>query len=333
MAKERLIWADSLKGFLILLVVLGHAIQGVYTDNVESNRLWNVIYSFHMPAFFAISGYFVKPVGGGQKWLSKRVWQLLVPYLVWCLLKLLLTHEFSLDALTKIVTEPVSFWFLWVLFWVYLIFQLSLHIHKKSRSKFNYISIVFAFILIGAMALLNTKIFGFHLIAYYFSFYALGYYMEQHNWLNISSGCLLGGQAIVWLSLALGWSMHSLPSWMPAIPIVPVSMVQLAYRFITALVAIVVMLNVAPLLLNRNSKVNGVMSRLGFYSLGIYVTHYLVIWWIADLICKNAALSEPFEIIIIFMLGIAVSILLVWLLNRNKYTALVFLGKLMPKAK
>ena len=64
MAKERLLGADSLKGILILLTVLGHAIQGVYTENVESNSLWNVIYSFHMPAFFAISGYFVRPAGG-----------------------------------------------------------------------------------------------------------------------------------------------------------------------------------------------------------------------------------------------------------------------------
>ena len=238
-----------------------------------------------------------------------------------------------MDTLAKIVMEPISFWFLWVLFWVYLIFQLSLYLHRKINSKYNYISIVFALLHIGAMAVLSTKVFGFHLIAYYFSFYALGYYMGQQKWLNISSGWVLGGLAVVWLFLAMGWSMHDLPSWMPAIPIVPASMVQLAYRFITAFVAIVVMLNVAPLLLNGKGKANGIMSKLGFNSLGIYVTHYLVIWWIADLICKYATLSVHVEVTIIFMLGIAVSILLVWLLNRNKYTALVFLGKLMQKNK
>ena len=270
---------------------------------------------------------------GGYNWLSKRVWQLLVPYLVWCLLKLLLIQGFSFDALAMIVTEPVSFWFLWVLFWVYLIFQLSLYLHRIINSKYNYISIVFALLLIGTMAVLNTKVFGFHLIAYYFSFYALGYYMGQHKWLNISSGWVLGGLAIVWIFLAMGWSMHALPSWMPAIPFVLASMVQLAYRFITAFVAIVVMLNVAPHLLNGKGKANGIVSKLGFYSLGIYVTHYLVIWWIADVICKYATLSVPVEVAIIFVLGIAASILLVWLLNRNKYTALVFLGKLEHKDK
>ena len=65
MGKKRVKWADSLKGILILLVVLGHSIQGVYGENVDSCLLWNVIYSFHMPAFFAISGFFVRPAWGG----------------------------------------------------------------------------------------------------------------------------------------------------------------------------------------------------------------------------------------------------------------------------
>ena len=59
-ALKRQIWADSLKGLLILLVVLGHAIQGIYLDSADANHIYNLIYSFHMPAFFAISGYFVK---------------------------------------------------------------------------------------------------------------------------------------------------------------------------------------------------------------------------------------------------------------------------------
>lgn len=58
MGKTRLIWVDSLKGWLMLLVVMGHAIQ--YCMNAgecESNYWWNLIYSFHMPAFMALSGF------------------------------------------------------------------------------------------------------------------------------------------------------------------------------------------------------------------------------------------------------------------------------------
>ena len=58
MGKTRLVWVDSLKGWLMLLVVMGHAIQ--YCMNAgecESNYWWNLIYSFHMPAFMALSGF------------------------------------------------------------------------------------------------------------------------------------------------------------------------------------------------------------------------------------------------------------------------------------
>ena len=54
---SRMIWADRLKGCLIILVVLGHAIQVAYGRACEDNHLWSMIYSFHMPAFVAVSGY------------------------------------------------------------------------------------------------------------------------------------------------------------------------------------------------------------------------------------------------------------------------------------
>ena len=57
MKNERLIWADSLKGWLILLVILGHAIQCTLGADCENNHVWNLIYSFHMPAFMAVSGW------------------------------------------------------------------------------------------------------------------------------------------------------------------------------------------------------------------------------------------------------------------------------------
>lgn len=58
MVSRRLVWADSLKGILIILVVLGHAIQVVLGQGCFDNHLWNLIYSFHMAAFFAVSGWF-----------------------------------------------------------------------------------------------------------------------------------------------------------------------------------------------------------------------------------------------------------------------------------
>lgn len=58
MGRTRIIWADSLKGWLILLVILGHAIQRTLVKDCFDNHLWNLIYSSHMPAFMAINEKF-----------------------------------------------------------------------------------------------------------------------------------------------------------------------------------------------------------------------------------------------------------------------------------
>ena len=50
---------DSLKGFLILLVIFGHLLGSLKClENKECQAIWNFIYTFHMPLFVLISGYF-----------------------------------------------------------------------------------------------------------------------------------------------------------------------------------------------------------------------------------------------------------------------------------
>lgn len=82
--KKRIIWIDSIRGVLIILVVLGHAIQSSLRDACFQNHLWNLIYSFHMPAFMAISGWFAfstttKNINVGAV-CKRRFDQLMVPY-------------------------------------------------------------------------------------------------------------------------------------------------------------------------------------------------------------------------------------------------------------
>lgn len=47
---ERVKWIDYLKGFAILLMVIGH-----YQGTPTFLNVW--IYAFHMPLFFFLSGY------------------------------------------------------------------------------------------------------------------------------------------------------------------------------------------------------------------------------------------------------------------------------------
>lgn len=61
--KQRNVYGDCTKGILIFLVILGHCIQygsGATYLNKElfwENKIFQWVYSFHMPLFALISGY------------------------------------------------------------------------------------------------------------------------------------------------------------------------------------------------------------------------------------------------------------------------------------
>lgn len=67
---------DNIRGILILLVVLGHALEYFRLDNKVGEFLYVFIYLFHMPVFIFISGYFSKNLKKGR---STAVETFLVP--------------------------------------------------------------------------------------------------------------------------------------------------------------------------------------------------------------------------------------------------------------
>lgn len=71
---KRLYWLDAAKAIGIFLVVLGH-VPSVY------NYRW-VIYLFHMPLFFMLSGYLFKFVSPKEE-LKRSFKSLLVPYFIY----------------------------------------------------------------------------------------------------------------------------------------------------------------------------------------------------------------------------------------------------------
>lgn len=139
MAKERLTWVDTTKGFLMILVVIGHYSGPMATDF----PLIKYIYWFHMPAFFLLSGLFFKPILDNAKLkpaIHKRFMQLMVPYLFFLLLLAFFkygmmigdgtfTAAFLRQDLIELTVggrflrgEHGVFWFVTVMFATYLLF-------------------------------------------------------------------------------------------------------------------------------------------------------------------------------------------------------------------
>ena len=335
MEKKRFIWADSMKGWLIILVVLGHAIQTTLGADCESSHLWNLIYSFHMPAFMAVSGYLtyraneIGSVSGFKTVLFRRFLQLMVPFFVWTTLLILINRvDPSWSSIMTFFYYPdKGLWFLWVLFFINVFFVAGSWLGDRLKLKKEIVILFICLLLIGVMVAFEPRLFGFQFIAYYFLFYSLGYYLHKYEDRIVTNNLfLIAILTLCWFALAWFWKMHELPFWLQSIPL-PVSLVQYTYRFITAAIAIYVLLAVSPRVLNINKGLNRPFVKLGTISLGIYTTHFILIGRIAKLFA-NSCLSESMRIIVSFVVALSISWAIVWLLSKWKFTAKYMLGKI-----
>ena len=87
MEKNRKQFLDVARGLAIICIVLGHLGQG------SINR---VVFTFHVPIFFLISGYFISAESSVKEFLKKKIRTLIVPYGVFCLAVILSAVAFDL---------------------------------------------------------------------------------------------------------------------------------------------------------------------------------------------------------------------------------------------
>lgn len=71
---------DNARAILITLVVVGHAIESMDTQLESIIYTW--IYSFHMPAFIAISGFLSRNYRNEPRQVSRLLTGLVLPYLI-----------------------------------------------------------------------------------------------------------------------------------------------------------------------------------------------------------------------------------------------------------
>ena len=70
---ERIKWIDVAKGWGIILVIYGHVTNDYFSS-------W--LYTFHMPLFFFLSGYFFNPLMKPFDFFRSKVKRLLLPYVI-----------------------------------------------------------------------------------------------------------------------------------------------------------------------------------------------------------------------------------------------------------
>lgn len=174
---------DIIKGVAILLVVLGHSIEfggGLeYRESGEyfNNPLFLFIYSFHMPLFMIVSGYFFYLTVTRKDRLSiikNKCLTLFVPILCFALINASLAFRppFSIEnfVLCYFQRLPSTLWFLWDL----LIFTCI-----KILQRWLQVDTILVDVLIScAMCILPNQPLGAFL-AFMYPFFCIGYYVNK----------------------------------------------------------------------------------------------------------------------------------------------------------
>ncbi len=167
---------DITKGIGILSIVLGHN----YVIAYHHGELWNVLFSFHLPLFFFLSGIFMNPQYELRVYTIKRVDAYLKPYFVSLILLGTIIIPFqgvnALKYFAQILygvgavlpVEWVQLWFLPHLFAVsifsYLCYIKTNIIDKSLLFKATFLTVILSTGFFGIKYLFKIPAFGMHII-------------------------------------------------------------------------------------------------------------------------------------------------------------------------
>jgi fucose 4-O-acetylase-like acetyltransferase len=332
---------DFAKGLAILLVVIGHTLQGM-TPDFDDLFGFRLIYSFHMPLFAFLSGaatigwvsrlHLVTDVSGSFRLLFNRlvksVATLLLPFLTWSIVSWLLGRAGGEDLqvwLQKIINQPdYSLWFLPCIFWCIFYFLfieaslLLIRIYIKNHAIQELITkpifrsifgLLLWFFILRNMPNVLGSVFANKFHGGLFLYFAIGnmcyVYLRNIN----SYRRLL--PYIVFFALAPFWYRTTPYNINPKYIASFSGGLAPCYKFIVAFSGILMTLDVVKFLRSYGGRYIGYLFvELGCASLGIYAIHF---YWLGTGI--------------IVLVPIGISYILVRAMNFFSLTRFVFLGR------
>lgn len=183
---------NYLRGIGIFLVVLGHSFPFIDEINIPIYKyIHSLIYSFHMPLFIMISGFFaykildINSFKEYKEFVLSKFKKLMIPYFTISFITIpikLILNSFSerkivyQEILTDIFLYPwnnpiIFFWFIYVLFLIFVFSPLVVKINK-------YIVLTLFFIL-SLLKIDNIAFMGISTIFNYSIYFFIGLYFRE----------------------------------------------------------------------------------------------------------------------------------------------------------
>ena len=275
---KHLNWVDYAKGLGIILVVYGHITEGVFNAGMAmNNKLYididTMIYSFHMPLFFFLSGLFFTSSltkRGFKKNIINKFDTIFYPYIIWSILQGIIEATLSkytnghvtYTEVFSLLWEPrAQFWFLYVLFFTFVIASI---LFIKNRSTKLMISVVCFFSLIYIFQSHLPKIYVLTLCYVHIVFFFIGVLVIQLGYINKLNNL----KSFILISLLFVISQY----WFVIIDGFG-RLDRGLYSFIIAIIAITFVVTLSMQLAKLNIRF---LAYIGESSLYIYLLHVLI---------------------------------------------------------
>lgn len=171
---ERNSFFDNAKVILIFLVVFGHMIQPFTEDSKYVHTLYLWIYTFHMPAFIFLAGFFAKG-SGSVNHVLQLMKKLLLPYVIF---QLLYTGYYFLIGKPGWQTDLFSpHWAMWFLFSLFC-WHLLLYWFKKLPPLLSVAVAVQLGLIVGYFSEIG-QMFSLSRTFVFFPFFLVGYFLTE----------------------------------------------------------------------------------------------------------------------------------------------------------
>ncbi|MHB2213496.1 acyltransferase family protein [Raoultella ornithinolytica] len=340
--EKRFDWVDYAKGIGIVLVVYGHIARGLYNSGIIPDSkvyffLDALIYSFHMPLFFFLSGVFILKSylsKGFRDFYFNKIDTILYPYVIWSLLQGVIevflskytNGTASIQEVLSLLWHPrAQFWFLYALFINFIFLALILKFCEKIDIKIL-VPVILVFSLIIYLQFASIQdVNPLNYIVHNMFFLVLGMLFYQFSIKNfLSNHCVLFFVFFTFLFLIQAFYIFYMPSDKKY------DIVRIAFAIIG-----IGMLTSLCMVIDRHfiARIKRILSLLGIYSMPIYLMHILVGSGIRIVLYKVVKIHNFYAHIIIGVIGaIIIPIIIAIFLKKWKVELFYLPGKMSSKS-
>ena len=336
-SKTRIPYLDFLKFFAIASVFLGHATEQTTGNDFWDNPIWSFIYTYHMPLFMLLCGYFF---GSSLKLsfvelVKKKFMQLGVPSIMAWVLMFLFVKLTGYNPYPEIVDLSWlgfmnAMWFLKCVFFCYLIGWLFVKAMKNI-----WLAALTSTVIVHLIPLFSIDSVNFLLPMFW-----AGYLCHLYQpWIDRHRKQLLCASLIAFAALLPFWSGHLTVYMVPidffhwdTLTLDGENLGTALYRLGIGLTGSLVFFLLSPWVYERikSWRITPVFDKLGKCTLGLYWMQTFLLectWHSIGLYVDTATTFLVAPLIAVAELFICYQAVL--LCKKNKYTRCLFLGEKM----